>query len=95
MNATQAMVASACAGIVSLGRLDLDPRSLIPKGAGVEIVTASSDHLILDLTDAAPVEVGDKVEFLLDYASLVQAIMSPGAPGSAPEQSMAFSVRRR
>ena len=64
-------------GIVSLGRLDLDPRSLIPKGAGVEIVTASSDHLILDLTDAAPVEVGDKVEFLLDYASLVQAVMSP------------------
>ena len=63
MNATPAMVASACAGIVSLGRLDLDPRSLIPKGAGVEIVTASSDHLILDLTDAAPVEVGDKVEF--------------------------------
>ena len=64
-------------GIASLGRLDLDPRSLIPKAAGVEIVTASSDHLILDLTDAAPVEVGDKVEFLLDYASLVQAIMSP------------------
>ena len=64
-------------GIVSLGRLDLDPRSLIPKQGGIEIVTASSDHLILDVTDAGPVEVGDKIEFLLDYASLVQAIMSP------------------
>lgn len=64
-------------GIVGLGRLDLDPRSLIAKRAGIEIVTASSDHLILDVTDAGPLEVGDKVEFLPDYASLVQAIMSP------------------
>ena len=64
-------------GIVGLGRLDLDPRSLIAKRAGIEIVTASSDHLILDVTEAGPLEVGDKVEFLPDYASLVQAIMSP------------------
>lgn len=64
-------------GIVGLGRLDLDPRSLIAKRAGIEIVTASSDHLILDVTDAGPLEVGDTVEFLPDYASLVQAIMSP------------------
>ena len=64
-------------GIASLGRLDLDPKSLIPKAPGVEIVTASSDHLILDLTDAPPMRVGDTVGFLLEYPSLVQAIMSP------------------
>ena len=32
-------------GIVSLGRLDLDPRSLIPKGAGVEIGTVGVARL--------------------------------------------------
>lgn len=64
-------------GIVSLGRLDLDPDSLFPMVPGVQIVTASSDHLVLDLHDAPAMNVGDRVGFLLDYASLVQSIMSP------------------
>lgn len=64
-------------GIVSLGRLDLDPGSLFPTTPGVEIVTASSDHLILDVDDAQPLRVGDRLGFLLEYPSLVQAIMSP------------------
>lgn len=39
-------------GIVSLGRLDLDPSSLFPRDPAIETITASSDHLIVDLTDA-------------------------------------------
>ena len=64
-------------GIVNLGRLDINPGGLRPHRRGIETVTASSDHMILDLTKAAAHKVGDSVDFELDYASLVQAMLSP------------------
>lgn len=64
-------------GIVNLGRLDINPAGLRPHRRGIETVTASSDHMILDLTTAAAHKVGDSVDFELDYSSLVQAMLSP------------------
>src|SRR5690606_34838353 len=49
-------------GIVNLGRVDIRPEGLVAHHAGVEIVTASSDHLIVDLTEAKPpFAVGDPI----------------------------------
>ncbi len=64
-------------GICNLGRLDVNPAGLRPHASGVERITASSDHMILDLTDGPDFCVGDTIEFELDYGSLVQAMLSP------------------
>lgn len=64
-------------GIVNLGRVDIRPEGLKPRHRQVEIVTASSDHLIVDITEAKRFAVGDAMRFDMDYGSLVQAMMSP------------------
>jgi ornithine racemase len=64
-------------GIVNLGRVDIRLEGLTPRDADVEITTASSDHLIVDLTGARRFAVGDAVAFDLDYGALVQAFLSP------------------
>ena len=64
-------------GIVNLGRVDIRLEGLTPRDADVEITTASSDHLIVDLTGAKRFAVGDAVAFDLDYGALVQAFLSP------------------
>ncbi|MDX1400825.1 MAG: arginase family protein, partial [Kiloniellales bacterium] len=64
-------------GICNLGRLDVNPMGLRPHAAGVERISASSDHMILDLTEGPNFCVGDTVDFELDYGSLVQAMLSP------------------
>lgn len=86
-------------GIVNLGRLDISPSGLRPHGRGIETVTASSDHMILDLTDSTPHEVGDPVDFEIDYASLVQLMLSPyirkhvvgTGPGHSERQAMVLA----
>lgn len=59
--------------LVALGKVDyafID--SLILKEEGSFIVGASSDHTIIDITDAKrDIEVGDIIEFELSYATLV------------------------
>lgn len=64
-------------GIVNLGRVDIRLEGLSPRDADVEITTASSDHLIVDLTGARRFAVGDAVAFGLDYGAPVQAFLSP------------------
>ena len=45
---------------------------------GIEVLGASSDHLIIDVTDAeTPVKVGSEVRFLLNYGGLLSASTSP------------------
>ena len=86
-------------GIVNLGRLDINPGGLRPHRRGIKTVTASSDHMILDLTKAAAHKVGDSVDFELDYASLVQAMLSPyvrkhvvgTGPGHSERQVVLFA----
>jgi predicted amino acid racemase len=57
--------------IVALGEHDLRTSALLPRRAGVVLVGASSDHLVLDVTDAAPpVRLGEELEFGLLYAAM-------------------------
>lgn len=63
--------------ILSLGRQDTVPEGLTPLFPGAEIVGASSDHLILDVTAAPSVKVGDGVSFTLGYGALLAAATSP------------------
>lgn len=62
-------------GILNIGREDVATDALIPLTPGVEVLGASSDHLILDVTEAAP-GVGDEVSFRVGYAALLAAMTS-------------------
>lgn len=64
-------------GIVNLGRIDIRPEGLTARDPGIEVVTASSDHLIVDLTESRRHAVGDRLQFDMDYGALVQAMLSP------------------
>ena len=60
--------------IVALGRQDVDPEGLaLPPG--IELLGASSDHLVLDLGDV-DVAVGDELTFGLRYSALLRAMTS-------------------
>ncbi len=61
--------------IVALGHQDIDPAGLQPP-AGVSILGASSDHLILD-AGRTPLAVGSEVRFQMNYSALLRAMTSP------------------
>jgi predicted amino acid racemase/arginase family enzyme len=64
-------------GIVNIGREDANIEGLLPVKAGVTVLGASSDHLILDVTDASPApKVGDRVNFRMSYGALLAAMTS-------------------
>ena len=61
--------------ILAIGRQDTDPDGLHPP-PGIEILGASSDHLITDFGRYAP-SVGAEITFQLNYSALVRAMTSP------------------
>ena len=61
--------------ILALGRQDTDPHGLLPP-AGIEIMGASSDHLIV-ISDNGELPVGSEVPFQLNYSALIHAMTSP------------------
>jgi len=61
--------------ILAIGRQDTDPDGLSPP-AGIEIMGASSDHLIL-VSDNCDLPVGSEVAFQLNYSALVHTMTSP------------------
>jgi len=61
--------------ILALGRQDIDPAGLRPP-AGMRILGASSDHLVVD-PGPVPLAVGAEVAFQLDYSALLRAMTSP------------------
>jgi predicted amino acid racemase len=65
--------------LLGLGKVDVAyPDMIYPRDKGVEILGASSDHMILDLTEAEQTyRVGDIVEFDLCYATVCFATNSP------------------
>ena len=65
----------ACRVIVALGRQDVDPTGLTPP-EGFEIIGASSDHLVLEVTGMLPA-IGSELAFDLDYGALLRAMTSP------------------
>lgn len=64
--------------ILALGRIDMELDELFPLEAGIEIVGASSDHLVVDLGDAKrSIRVGDRLGFAAGYHSILRASVSP------------------
>ena len=61
--------------ILAIGRQDTDPDGLHPQ-PGMEILGASSDHLIVD-SGSDRVCVGAEIAFQLNYSALVRAMTSP------------------
>ncbi|MHB1653480.1 MAG: alanine/ornithine racemase family PLP-dependent enzyme [Desulfitobacteriaceae bacterium] len=64
-------------GILALGRQDVQPDGLAIRDKRLKIIGASSDHLIVDLTEAPEFSVGSVIEFDLSYGGLLGAMTSP------------------
>lgn len=64
-------------GILAIGRQDISPEALVPRNNRIAIFGASSDHLIVDLSEAPELQVGSVVEFDLLYGGLLGAMTSP------------------
>ncbi len=63
--------------ILAVGKQDTDPDGLTPKDTKVDILGASSDHLILDVTGSdREYKVGDTLAFTLSYGALLHAFTS-------------------
>ncbi len=63
-------------GILAVGRQDVRTDGLTPVDRRIEVIGASSDHLLLDLTRANEYRVGDSVAFHLDYGALLSVSTS-------------------
>ena len=61
--------------VLAVGRQDVEPDGL-EAPAGIEVVEASSDHLIV-YSDGRPLAVGAEITFQLNYSALVRAMTSP------------------
>jgi len=63
--------------ICAIGRQDVAPENIVPDDRDIVILGASSDHLILDVTDSPePYKVGDSVSFKLTYGGLLSCMTS-------------------
>lgn len=63
--------------ICAIGRQDIDVEGLIPDEKTISILGASSDQLILDVTDCDRVyKVGDNVSFKLTYSGILSSMTS-------------------
>ncbi|OPJ56792.1 ornithine racemase Orr [Alkalithermobacter paradoxus] len=63
--------------IIGIGKQDINVCGIIPLDTKIDILGASSDHLILDVTESdIEYKVGDKVEFNLEYGGLMAAATS-------------------
>lgn len=65
-------------GILGIGKQDVAADGLRPVDKGIEVVGGSSDHIILDLTEAeSKYKVGDLVSFTVGYECLLKVMTSP------------------
>ncbi len=63
--------------ICAIGKQDVDKDSLSPRDEDIIILGASSDHLILDVSDSENLyKVGDIVDFTLDYGGILSTMTS-------------------
>jgi predicted amino acid racemase len=63
--------------IVGIGKQDIDIEGIVPIDSDIEILGASSDHMILNVSNSKQCyEVGDKVEFLVEYGGLLTSCTS-------------------
>ena len=63
--------------ICAMGKQDIDAETMWPLDSGIEIIGASSDHLMVDVTESKhPYTVGEKIRFRLGYFSTMRAFTS-------------------
>ncbi|MGL4307752.1 MAG: alanine/ornithine racemase family PLP-dependent enzyme [Cetobacterium sp.] len=63
--------------ILAIGKQDFDCDSLYPLDKGAEIIGASSDHLVVDISDSdKEYEIGDIMEFQMGYGALLRGMTS-------------------
>lgn len=63
--------------ILAIGRQDVAVDSLIPIDKKIEVIGASSDHTIIDITNSDNrYTIGDKIEFKLGYSGIMSASTS-------------------
>lgn len=63
--------------IAAVGRHDIIVDGLVPADPHAQILGASSDHLLVDVTDVErPLCVGDILQFELQYSALISGMMS-------------------
>lgn len=63
--------------IVACGRQDVICEQLTPLGTGIEILGASSDHMVIDVTNSDhSYIVGDTIDFSLAYGAILTAFTS-------------------
>ncbi|MFY1045762.1 alanine racemase [Chryseobacterium sp. GP-SGM7] len=63
--------------IVDVGVLDIDPKQIVPLTKDVKIIGASSDMMILDLSENLNnLKVGDTVDFSMNYLAVLRAMNS-------------------
>jgi predicted amino acid racemase len=62
--------------ILAVGRQDTDYEGLKPLDKGVKIIGASSDHLIVDITNAKPLQIGESLQFSLSYGAVLAGFTS-------------------
>ncbi|WP_251862395.1 ornithine racemase Orr [Clostridium sp. Marseille-Q2269] len=63
--------------ICAIGRQDVSPDNIIPLDKKIEVLGASSDHLLLDVTNSSKdYKIGDKVEFNISYGGCLSLMTS-------------------
>jgi predicted amino acid racemase len=65
--------------ILAVGKQDIDYQGLYPEAAGIEVLGASSDHLITDITEMEgqkELRVGDVLTFKMNYSAMLRAMTS-------------------
>jgi predicted amino acid racemase len=63
--------------ILAIGEQDVSINELVPITEGIEILGASSDHLVIDVTDAkTQIDVGTVISFKMNYRALLQTMTS-------------------
>lgn len=63
--------------ILAVGRQDVNVDGMTPMLEGIEIIGASSDHLLCDVTEAKRnLQIGSEIEFKLDYGAMLQTMTS-------------------
>ncbi len=64
--------------ICNMGRQDVAPEDLTPVDPGIRVLGGSSDHLIVDVTDASnELDLGSEIRFYPSYGGLLAATTSP------------------
>lgn len=64
--------------ILNIGREDVDVAGIRPLDTRLAILGASSDHLLVDVTDAKEtIRIGDTLAFSLNYSALLAVMTSP------------------